>query len=106
MLTNASYIWIVRMDVSPEHEEEFNRIYDEEHVPMVMKASGMISAARFVTDDPSVPRYAAIYEIADPKVPAAKEFRALADSGEWPHRVRPYTSNHSRVVYKRVYPKP
>jgi hypothetical protein len=105
MLTNASYIWIVSMNVSPEHEEEFNRIYDEEHVPAVMKAPGMISATRFVTEDPNVPRYAAIYEIADPKTPTTKEFRALADSGEWPHRVRPYTSDHSRVVYKRIYPK-
>ncbi|MBM3926634.1 MAG: hypothetical protein FJ320_11785 [SAR202 cluster bacterium] len=105
MLTNASYIWIVSMNVLPEHEEEFNRIYDEEHVPAVMKAPGMVSAARFRTEEPSVPRYAAIYEIADPKAPMSKEFRALADSGEWPHRVRPYTSNHSRVVYKRIYPK-
>ncbi|MCZ6866602.1 MAG: hypothetical protein O7E55_04635 [Chloroflexi bacterium] len=102
MLTNASYLYVVRMDVAPDHEGEFNRNYDTEHIPTVLKAPGMIGAARFETSDTSVAKYVAIYEMEGTDVPFTKEFRALADSGEWPHRVRPYTSNHSRVVYKRI----
>ena len=49
MLTNASYLYVVRMDVAPDHEEEFNRNYDTEHIPTVLKAPGMISVARFET---------------------------------------------------------
>ena len=102
MLTNASYLYVVRMDVAPDHEEEFNRNYETEHIPAVLKAPGMVSAARFETSDPDVPKYVAIYEMEGPDVPYTPEFRALADSGEWPHRIRPYTRNISRVVYKRI----
>lgn len=55
MLTNASYLYVVRMDVALDHEEEFNRNYDTEHIPTVLKAPGMISAARFETSDTSAP---------------------------------------------------
>ena len=105
MLTNANHIYVVRMDVEPEHEEEFNLNYDTEHIPTLLGAPGVISAARFETLDTSVPKYVAIYEMEGPEVPYTEEFRALANSGEWPHRVRPYTRNRSRVVYRRIGPR-
>ena len=39
MLTNASYLYVVRMDIASDREEEFNRNYDTEHIPAVLKAA-------------------------------------------------------------------
>ena len=102
MVGNSEHIYVVRMDVHAAYEKEFNDIYEREHIPTILRAPGVISATRYRTLDASVPKYLAIYKISGPDVPHSDEFRTLADSGEWPHRVRPYTSNRSRVVYERI----
>ncbi len=45
MPSQASYLYVVRMDVDPA--QEFNRIYDEEHVPALLKVPGVLGAARY-----------------------------------------------------------
>ena len=35
--TKAPYIYIVQMDIPAEHDAAFNRIYDTEHVPEILK---------------------------------------------------------------------
>ena len=37
----APYIYMVQMDIPAEHEADFNRIYDTEHVPEIMKVPGV-----------------------------------------------------------------
>lgn len=62
----------------PEVEEEFNRWYDESHVPNLLKVPGYLSGRRFrLVDDPVLahlgmkPKYLALYEIDGPaSVPA------------------------------------
>jgi hypothetical protein len=104
MPSQADYLYVVRMDVDPAHEEEFNRVYDSEHVPALLKVPGVLGVARYQTSDEGVPAYMAVYEIEDPNVPFTPTWRASSDSGEWPHRVRPYTRNLSRAVYRKVHP--
>ena len=49
--------------VDPEHEEEFNRWYHEEHLPDVRRRFPQItSARRFRASDGQEPRYLVIYE--------------------------------------------
>ena len=38
-MPQGSYVYIVQMDIPAEHEAEFNRIYDAEHVPALTKVS-------------------------------------------------------------------
>jgi len=53
---------IVTVDIEPEREDEFNRWYDEEHVPEKLAAPGFHSARRFKHF--TIPhRYLAIYEV-------------------------------------------
>ncbi len=101
----AKFIYIVRMDVEPDKEADFNRIYDNEHIPGLLKVPGVISAARYKTSVEGVPKYLAIYELESPDIPDSEAFKNAANTGEWPDKVRPYTLNRSFVIYKLIYPE-
>ena len=105
MATDAKYLYVVMMDVEPDKEADFNEIYDKEHIPDLLKVPGVLSAARYKTSTEGAPRYVAIYEVANPEVPNSEAFRKASDSGAWPHKIRPYTKNRSRIVYSRISPK-
>ena len=49
-------------DVDPQHEAEFNRWYDEEHIPEKRATPGFRSARRFASHD-RPGRYLALYEL-------------------------------------------
>lgn len=106
MALNAKYLYVVMMDVEPGKEELFNKTYDEEHIPILTKVPGVISAARYKTSDEGVARYLAIYELESPDVPHSEAFRQASDSGEWPTKVRPFCKNRSRIVYTQILPPP
>ncbi len=47
----------------PSREEEFNRWYTHIHLPDLSKAKGLVSARRYVDNDPdSTAKYLAVYE--------------------------------------------
>ncbi len=102
MATEAKYLFVVMMDVEPEKEAEFNDIYNNEHIPVLLKVPGVLGAARYRTSSEGAPKYLAVYEVESADVPSSKAFRDAADSGEWPNKVRPYTKNRSRFVYERI----
>lgn len=70
-----SALLVVVVDVLPEHEEEFNRWYDEEHIPEKRAAPGFRSARRFRSHD-QPGRYLALYEIDDAGVVTSAEYLA------------------------------
>jgi hypothetical protein len=105
MATPARYLYLVMMDVEPEKEADFNRVYDTEHIPALLRVPGVLSATRYRTATDGVPRYAALYEIENPDVPQSEAFQRAANSGEWPVGIRPHTHNHKRIVYTRIEPK-
>jgi len=60
----SSALLVVQVDIDPAREDEFNRWYDEEHVPEKLAAPGFSSARRFKHF--TIPhRYLAIYEVED-----------------------------------------
>jgi hypothetical protein len=44
-------VLVVEIDVEPEFDEEFNRWYDEEHIPQRKDYPGFLSAQRFSHPD-------------------------------------------------------
>lgn len=58
---------IVRSQVVPEREDEYNRWYNEVHLRDMMKVPGVLSARRYVAllDEP---KYAAVYELESEEV--------------------------------------
>ncbi|KAI0034170.1 hypothetical protein K488DRAFT_46084 [Vararia minispora EC-137] len=50
----ARYTVLVETEVKPEAEEDFNRWYDEEHIPMLAKVPGWVRSRRFVLKEDGV----------------------------------------------------
>ena len=114
MSFQTPYIFIVSMDVESEKEALFNEVYDEEHVPMLLKVEGVRNVTRFVkeplrlsiggeikdVDTASEPKYVAVYEIDSPEVLTSDGWAEGVEAGRWPGEVRPYTFNRSHVLRK------
>ena len=101
----ADYIYLVQMDIPAELEDEFNRIYDTEHVPNILKAPGVRGCARYrleSTNAQGMARYAAVYDIDSPDVPRSAGWQAESEKGDWPTKIRPYTTNRSHSIFKRL----
>jgi hypothetical protein len=105
MALDTRYLYVVMMDVDPAREAEFNQTYDHEHIPALLKVSGVLSAKRYQTSAAGEPKYVAIYELASPEIPSSEAFRQAAESGAWPHQIRPHTMNRHRIVYTEIPPQ-
>jgi hypothetical protein len=73
MADDNSALLMVVVDIDPAREDEFNRWYDEEHVPEKRAAPGFRSARRF-KHHTEPHRYLALYEIDDPDVVTSPEY--------------------------------
>ena len=101
----ADYIYLVQMDIPAEKEEEFNRVYDAEHVPNICNAPGVHSCTRYQlisSDVNGVARYAAVYEVDSPEIPFSDGWKAESEKGDWPTKIRPHTMNRSHLVFKKM----
>ncbi len=101
----ADYIYLVQMDIPAEMEDEFNRIYDTQHVPNIINAPGVHGCTRYrleSADVDGVARYAAVYDVDSPEVPTSAGWLAESEKGDWPTKIRPHTANRSHMIFKRV----
>lgn len=99
------YLYQAQMDIPEEHEAEFNRLYDEEHIPQLMQVPGVRSCRRYRLQHASedgIARYLAVYEIDSPDVVNQPEWRQAADTGEWKPKIRPHTRNRLHCMYERI----
>ena len=101
----ADYVYIAQMDIPPEHEAEFNRIYDHDHIPIILKVPGVRSCTRFALEHGSVaniPKYTAVYEIDSPDVVTSDAWKEAIDQGEWKPKIRPHTFNRIITVSRKL----
>jgi hypothetical protein len=80
-MTQANAVLVVQVDIDPADDEEFNRWYDEEHVPEKLATPGFISARRFRVHD-GAPRYLVIYELENADAATSPEYMSQAAT-EW-----------------------
>jgi hypothetical protein len=90
----ARALFVACGDVPEEHEAEFNRWYDTEHIPLIRALPGVLSARRFL-DPEGKPRYIALYETTGAGIvgsdawnaalatPWARRIDALTQDCEW-----------------------
>jgi hypothetical protein len=116
MPIRSPYLLVAAMDVDPAREALFNEVYDREHVPLLSAVPGVISIARFATQELTMviggqrrqivienePRYHALYELESPAVLTSDAWAAAVDSGRWPGEVRPFTHNRRHVLQRRL----
>ncbi len=103
MTTRGNGLLLVMMDIDPEHEEDFNRWYAQEHVPERLAIPGFISARRFRAVE-GAPKYLALYEIESPAVLDSDSYRYWYGEGrtEWTKRILARVSNFVRNVYVEI----
>ena len=98
---------MVYCDVAAEHEEEFNRWYNEEHIPERLAIPGVLNAARYKAVDGG-PNYLACYELASPDAWYAEAWQQwLKHPTAWSKRMSPSVigTTYIRNLYRRIYPK-
>ena len=89
---------IVRIDVVPEMEEEFNRWYDQEHIPNLLAVPGVIWAKRGINTGKG-PQYIAVYEHENIDIQHTEAYRKAVET-EWTRRLRPHLLKMEREVYE------
>ncbi len=105
--TRGTGLLMVWTDIDAEFETEFNRWYDEEHLPRMLQISGFLSAGRYEAIKGG-PKYLAIYELEDHDVLRSS---AYLDSQKYqPSAARQKTGtsrigrNFLRNAYRQIFP--
>ena len=110
------YLFIVSMDVDPDHEALFNEVYDQEHIPNLSRVPGVLGIVRGKREElvmsiggetrtmraENEPAYIAIYELESPAVLTSREWSQAVEAGRWPTEVRPHTRNRRHVLLKTM----
>lgn len=81
-----THLHVVLVDVDPQVEKDFNRWYDEVHVPQILSCPGWLSAHRRICLEGG-PKYAAVYEVSGPEAYETPEFRAIKGFGPFERHV-------------------
>ena len=105
MSEHGTGLLLVMMDIDPEHEDDFNRWYDEEHVPERMAIPGFLTGRRYRAIEGG-PKYLAVYEMDNPEVLVSPAYKYASGDGrsEWPARVVGRAKNYVRNVYVEMVP--
>jgi len=103
----GKFVWVAKMDIPPEHDALFNRIYDTEHLPAFRKVPGVLDCERYElietkTQSDGQPRYAAVYHLESIEVMSSPEWNAAKDSAAWVQKVRPHTYNRVHGLYRKI----
>ena len=118
MPVHGRYLFTASMDVQADKERLFNEVYDREHVPLLREVPGVVSVARFKTQELTLaiggelrtivvedePRYSAVYELESADVITSAAWAAASEQGRWPAEVRPYTANRRHTLKRLILP--
>ena len=102
----GSTILVVMMDVDPDHEEEFNRWYNEEHLLERLEIPGYVSARRFKLEEGNgVLKFLCIWELEDASPLESDQYKAQrARPSELRDMANKYITERARGLYKQIYP--
>jgi hypothetical protein len=104
--TRGMGLLMVWTDIDAGHEAEFNRWYDEEHIPRLLQLPGFLSAGRYVALKGG-PKYLAIYELEDHNVLRSAGYLEVKYRPS-PRRQQSGTSrigrNFLRNGYRQIFP--
>jgi hypothetical protein len=96
----ARWLNIVSVDIEDAHAAEFNRWYNEVHVPEILGCPGWLANRRYECVDGD-PRFLAIYELSDPERPFnSPEWEAAVGWDEHVDHIRGF---HGFRVYELIF---
>jgi len=89
---------LTSMDIDPEHEADFNRWYDREHLEERVAIEGFNEARRYVAED-GAPKYLFLYSTETIDVLNSPAYKArLANPTEWSKKTMAHFRNMIRSV--------
>lgn len=94
---------LVMIEVDPAHEDEFNRWYNEEHLPERKACPGFLSARRFVALE-GEPKYLALYELENPEVLQGAAYQKIYPPSGWTRQISKHFLRTVRNVYAEITP--
>ena len=97
---NAGGVIISAMNIDPCAEEEFNDWYNTEHMPVLSKLPGMLTARRFKALE-GKPDYIALYHVSDLSIYAKPSWTAVNETA-WTKRMRRYQHNRTYFMFNRT----
>lgn len=102
----AGALLLVMIDIDPDHEDDFNRWYNEEHFPERVGLPGFVSSRRYLSRDGEGPKYLALYELESVEALETSEYLALiSPPSEWTRRVESHFTSRLRAVYTDITPR-
>ena len=98
-------ILVVMMEVDPAHEDEFNRWYNDEHLPERLEIPGYVSARRFKLEEgEGVLRYLCIWELEDGSPLQSEAYKAQQRRpSDLRDRVHTSITERRRGLYRQIY---
>jgi hypothetical protein len=99
----APALQIGRIDIPPEHEEEFNEWYNGEYLVGYLKIPGVYGARRYV-NQLAGPRYLTVYELANDQVSRQPEWDRVRAQSVWRRRIERFWTHAegSPGIYRRL----
>ncbi|MDD5207117.1 MAG: hypothetical protein PHS17_16960 [Desulfobacterales bacterium] len=88
-LGKGAVIRTVQVNVGADHEEEFNKWYDTEHIPALKKVPGVMSIWRAVNLGDKGQKYVTVYFQEGMKVQEREDYRNASQT-EWIKSLMPY----------------
>jgi hypothetical protein len=96
----APFCMMVTFEISPDDEAEFNDVYDNDHLPNILKLKEVIEIIRFrdaAPNEKGLLTYTAVYLLARENLHLTPEWKELSDLGRWAPVIRPKIK--SRIRY-------
>lgn len=94
----APWFYVVETDIKQGAEADFDRWYEEEHLPGLAAVPGTVRARRYLAHDGS-PRYYACYDLASRDTFGSPPWLAVRGT-DWSSRVRPAFINTKRTMFR------
>ena len=100
-------VLVVTMDVDPEDEAEFNKWYNEQHLPERMEIPGYVSARRFKLEEgDGALTYLCIWELEDGSPLQSQMYQEQnADPTALYLRVNKTIKVRTRGLYRQIFPE-
>jgi hypothetical protein len=100
---NAPWLYIVHTDIPDHIAGEYNKWYDQEHLPRLVTVPGVLRARRYDRVSGPGPQYLTAYELTAPDVwesPAAHQARKTP----WTEKMRSLFQNTRRNMCQLILP--
>ncbi len=99
---DADFVLTVRLNIPTEKEQEFNEWYNIDHLPALVGVPGVHCARRYVAVEGD-PKYLAVYEMNDARVPKTPAWDKARNS-EWTLRIRSHLKDGKVIISRRIFP--